>query len=165
MSEIIINEKGQKVVRIDTIIFSSKRRIDWAGVEEYLKRYVGEEYVIDETDDVIYIGNDFPDEYAHSKDSSKSLGTIGKAKANISQAIPELIHIATNVTFSRNFEQKHSKNAKYGWLYFIVRFMLPITDDKKNIIGQNHYRGRMVIRCDQNGKTYLYDIVDIKKET
>lgn len=69
MPDIIINEKGQKVVRIDTIIFSSKRRIDWAGV------------------------------------------------------------------------------------------------DKKNIIGQNHYRGRMVIRCDQNGKNYLYDIVDIKKET
>ena len=69
MPDIIINEKGQKVVRIDTIKFSSKRRIDWAGVEDYLKRYVGEEYVIDETDDVIYIGNDFPDEYANSTDT------------------------------------------------------------------------------------------------
>ena len=129
MPDIIINEKGQKVVRIETINFSSKRRIDWAGVEDYLKRYVGEEYVIDETDDVIYIGSDFPDEYAHSKDSIKALGTIGTAKANISQAIPELIQIATNVSFSRNFEQKHSKTAKYGWYYGIIRFMLPITDD------------------------------------
>ena len=165
MSNIIVNEKGQKVVRIDTIIFSSKRRIDWAGVEDYLKRYVGEEYVIDETDDVIYIGPDFPDEYAHSKDSIKSLGTIGKAKANISQAIPELIQTATNATFSMNLEQKHSKDAKYGWYYCIIRFVLPITDDKKNVIGQNYFRGRMVIRCDQSGKKYLYDIVDIKKET
>ena len=49
MPDIIVNGKGQKVVRIDTIIFSSKRRIDWAGVEDYLKRFVGEEYVIDET--------------------------------------------------------------------------------------------------------------------
>ena len=165
MSDIIVNEKGQKVVRIGTIIFSSKRRIDWVGVEDYLKRYVGEEYVIDETNDVICIGSEFPDEYTHSKDSNKSLGTIGKAKANISQAIPELIQIAANVTFSMNYEQKHSKNAKHGWLYCIVRFILPITDDKKNIIGQNYFRGRMVIRCDQNGKKYLYDIVDIKKET
>ena len=149
MSNIIVNEKGQKVVRIDTIIFSSKRRIDWAGVEDYLKRYIGKEYVIDETDDVIYIGSEFPDEYTHSKDSNKSLGTIGKAKANAAQAIPELIRIAVNVSFSRNFEQKHSKTAKYGWYYCIIRFMLPITDDKKNIIGQNHFRGRMVIRCDQ----------------
>ncbi|MBR5421002.1 MAG: hypothetical protein IK115_07650 [Lachnospiraceae bacterium] len=47
MPDIIVNEKGQKVVRI---IFSSKRRIDWAGVEDYLKRFVGEEYIIDETD-------------------------------------------------------------------------------------------------------------------
>ena len=47
MPDIIMNEKGQKVVRIDTIIFSSKRRIDWAGVEDYLKRFVGEEYIID----------------------------------------------------------------------------------------------------------------------
>jgi len=165
MPDIILNENGQNVVKIDTIIFSSKRRIDWDGVENYLKRYVGSGYVIDETDDVIYIGSEFPDEYTHSKDSGKSLGTVGKAKANITQAIPELIQIATNVTFSRNFEQKHSKDAKYGWYYCIIRFMLPITDDKKNIIGQNQFRGRMVIRCDQNGKKYLYDIVNIKKET
>ncbi len=59
MSDIIVNEKGQKVVRVDTIIFSSKRRIDWAGVEDYLKRYVGEAYLIDETDEVIYIRDGF----------------------------------------------------------------------------------------------------------
>ena len=42
LANIVTNEKGQKVVEIDTIIFSSKRRIDWDGVEEYLKRYVGQ---------------------------------------------------------------------------------------------------------------------------
>ena len=41
MAEIVINEKGQKVVEIDTIIFSGKRKIDWDGVEQYLKKYVG----------------------------------------------------------------------------------------------------------------------------
>lgn len=55
LAEIITNEKGQKIVEIDTIVFSSKRKIDWDGVEEYLKRYVGQEYRIDETDDLIYI--------------------------------------------------------------------------------------------------------------
>ena len=165
MSEIIINEKGQKVVRIDTIIFSSKRRIDWAGVEEYLKRYVGEEYVIDETDDVIYIGNDFPDEYANSRYSTKALGTIGKAKANAVQVIPELVKIATNITFRENTEQKHNSNAKYGWYRCTVRFSFPTSDDKGNITGRNHCQGRMIIRCDANGKNYLYDIIDIKKET
>jgi hypothetical protein len=50
-----MNEKGQKVVEIDTIIFSNKRKIDWDGVEQYLKRYVGQQYRIDETDDIIDI--------------------------------------------------------------------------------------------------------------
>ena len=58
-----------------------------------LKNYIGYEYVIDETDDVVYIGSDFPDEYANSKYSTKALGTIGKAKANASQVIPELINL------------------------------------------------------------------------
>ena len=165
MSNIIVNEKGQKVVRIDTIIFSSKRRIDWAGVEDYLKRYVGEEYVIDETDDVIYIGPDFPDEYANSRYSTKALGTIGKAKANAAQVIPELVKIATNITFRENTEQKHSSNAKYGWYRCTVRFSFPVCDDKGNVIGRNYFQGRMIIRCDADGKKYLYDIIDIKKET
>ena len=165
MSNIIVNEKGQKVVRIDTIIFSSKRRIDWAGVEDYLKRYVGEEYVIDETDDVIYIGSDFPDEYANSRYSTKALGTIGKAKANAAQVIPELVKIATNITFRENTEQKHSSNAKYGWYRCTVRFPFPVCDDKGNVIGRNYFQGRMIIRCDADGKKYLYDIIDIKKET
>lgn len=41
LAEIITNEKGKKVVKIDTIAFSSKRKIDWDGVEQYLKKYVG----------------------------------------------------------------------------------------------------------------------------
>lgn len=165
MAEIIINEKGQKSVRIDTILFSSKRKIDWPGVEAYLKRYVGNEYVIDETDDLIYIGKDFPDEYANSQYSAKALGTIGKAKANAVQAIPELIRIATNIAFRENKEEKHSSDAKYGWYRCTIRFSLPTCDDKGNIVGQNQFQGRMIIRCDADGKKYLYDIIDIKKET
>ena len=42
LAEIITNEKGKKVVKIDTIAFSNKRKIDWDGVEQYLKKYVGQ---------------------------------------------------------------------------------------------------------------------------
>lgn len=42
---------------------------------------------------------------------------------------------------------------------------LPITNDCKEIIGHNAFRGRMVIRCDGREQLYLYDIIDIKKET
>lgn len=165
MSDIVMNEKGQKVVRIDTILFSSKRKIDWAGVEDYLKRYVGNKYVIDETENFVYIGTDFPDEYANSQYSAKAFGTIGKAKANAAQVIPELVSIATNMVFRENTEEKHCSNAKYGWYRCTIRFSLPTCDDKGNVVGRNYFQGRMIIRCDADGRKYLYDIIDIKKET
>ncbi|MBQ7371404.1 MAG: hypothetical protein IJW67_05915 [Blautia sp.] len=165
MANIIINEKGQKVVEIDTIIFSSKRKIDWDGVEKYLKKYVGQRYRLDETDDIIYIGSDFPDEYANSRYSTKALGTIGKAKAIASQVIPELIQVATHVVFRENSDEKHIRNARFGWYRCTVRFSLPTCDDKGNIIGKNAFQGRMIIRFDEDGNKYLYDIIDIKKET
>ena len=161
MPNICTNDAGHQVVEIDTVIFSGKRKIDWNGVENYLKKYIGYKYVIDETDDVVYIGSDFPDEYANSKYSTKALGTIGKA--NASQVIPELIKIATNISFQGNTEPKHSKNAKYGWYRCTVRFTLPISDDKGNVIGKNYFQGRMIIRHAYDGKKYLYDIIDIKK--
>lgn len=165
MSKIITNSNGTKIVEIDTIKFSSKRKIDWASVEKHLKRYIGQKYIIDETDDIIYIGSDFPDEYANSNYSSKTFGTIGKAKANASQAIPELIKIATNISLRGNNKKKHSIDAKLGWYRCTIRFTIPICDDKGSIIGKNQFQGRMIIRYASNGKKYLYDIIDIKKET
>lgn len=164
-ARIVISDNGRKIVEIQTIRFSGKRKIDWDSVEAYLKKYVGKSYVIDENDEVIYIGTDFPDEYAHSNYNKKALGTIGKAKANASQIIPELIVTATNINFRQNNAEKHNKNAKYGWYRCTVYFTLPITDENKNVIGKNKYQGRMIIRCDVDGKKYLYDIIDIKKET
>ncbi len=43
--------------------------------------------------------------------SAMAHGTIGKAKANASQVMPELIKIATNITYRENSDDKHSKNA------------------------------------------------------
>lgn len=119
---------------------------------------------MDEMDDVIYIGSDFPDEYANSIYSSKALGTIGRAKANASQAIPELIKVATNIAFQDNTEEKHKSNAKYGWYRCTVHFTIPVCNDKGEVIGQNAFQGRMIIRHDEDGKKYLYDIIDIKKK-
>lgn len=164
-AKIIASEDGRKIVEINTIKFSGKRKIDWKGVEQYLKQYIGKYYTIDETDDIVYIGSDFPDEYTHSNYKNKAFGTIGKAKANITQAIPELIKTANDLTFRNNYKSKNNNKAGNGWYYGIVRFTLPTTDDKGNITGRNEFRGRMIIRCDANNKLYLYDIIDIKKET
>lgn len=161
----IVNIDGVKVVEINTTEFSRKRKIDWDGVEKYLKRYIGECYKIDETDEMVYIGPDFPDEYTHSKYKEKAYGTIGKAKANAAQAIPELIKTVTNTSYLQNKKEKHNATAGGGWFYGTVHFTLPITDENKRVIGKNAFKGRMVIRCNRKGLLFLYDIVDIKRET
>ena len=58
---------GNKIVFIHDVRFKGKRSIEWNDVETYLKEFVGESYVIEDTNDMIYIGADFPDEYAHSE--------------------------------------------------------------------------------------------------
>lgn len=57
---------GNKIVFIHDIVFKGKRSLEWVDVEEYLKQFVGEVYTIEKTEDLIYIGKDLPDEYAHS---------------------------------------------------------------------------------------------------
>ena len=156
---------GKNIIEISTILFSSKRKIDWEGVERYLKKYVGNKYIIEETGNTVHIGTDFPDEYANSKDTIKSLGTIGKAKAYAAQAIPELIQSLSEIKYFPNCDEKHKSDAPNGWYRGTVHFNLPVTNDKGDITGKNSFRGRMVIRCNAENKLYLYDMVTIKKET
>ena len=54
---------GNKIVMINDIRFKGKRSVNWDDVKEYLKSYVGEFYTIAETEEVVYIGADLPDEY------------------------------------------------------------------------------------------------------
>ena len=80
--EIVLDENGNKVVVLPDKIFSNKQNIDWNEVEKYLERFVGELGEIEENGDVIYLGKDFPDEYAGSKYIRKMKGGRAKAKAN-----------------------------------------------------------------------------------
>lgn len=85
---------GNKIVFIHDIRFKGKRSVEWSDVEQYLKQYVGDVYTIEDTKDMIYIGTDLPDEYAHSNYTRILKGTNAKAKANAAQGLPELVKIA-----------------------------------------------------------------------
>ncbi len=63
----------------------------------YLRQHVDEFYTIAETNEVVYIGTDLPDEYAHSEYTYILKGANEKAKANAAQGLPELIITATNM--------------------------------------------------------------------
>lgn len=163
----IISElDGKQIVLVNDIRFKAKKREDWKDVEEYLKEYVEEFYEIAETSEKIFISTDFPDEYANSESRMALKGAVAKAKANAAQGIPELIQIAKNKEFSENTKKKHIKDAKYGWYRYDVRFALPVYDDKtEQLVRYNIFSARMLVRHDEDGKKYLYDLLAIKKET
>ena len=153
------------IVMINDIVFKGKRSVEWAYAERYLRQYVGDFYQIAETEDIIYIGTDRPDEYSGSNYTKHIKGTIAKAKANAAQAIPEMIEIATSKTFEDNKKNKHSRHAKNGWYRYDTRFALPVYDENGEVERYNVFSARLLIRHASSGKMYLYDVLEIKKET
>ncbi|MBQ9768434.1 MAG: hypothetical protein IJW37_10065 [Lachnospiraceae bacterium] len=156
---------GRKIVFIHDIRFKGKRSVDWKEVRTYLKQYVGEFYKLVDSNDIIYIGADFPNEFTGSAYTHELKGGNAKAKANAAQGIPEMIVVATGGNFRENNEVKHERNAKYGWYRYDSRFALPVYDETGQIERYNVFHASMLIRHSENGKKYLYDIIDIKKET
>ena len=156
---------GNDIVMINDIVFKGKRSVEWSDVEKYLRQYVGDFYQIAETEDIIYIGTDLPDEYSGSNYTKHIKGTIAKAKANAAQAIPEMIEIATSKSFEDNKKNKHSRHAKNGWYRYDTRFALPVYDENGEVERYNVFGARLLIRHASSGKMYLYDVLEIKKET
>ncbi len=162
---LIQDADGNKIVVINDIVFKGKRSIAWEDVEKYLKRYVGDIYSIAEDNEIIYIGSELPSEYAGSVYTKQQKGAGAKAKANAAQVIPEMIEIATNGVFEENRKAKHGRDEKNGWYRYDTRLALPVYGDDGNIERYNIFRGRLLIRHASSGRKYLYDILEIKKET
>lgn len=162
---VIQDVDGNNIVIINDIVFKGKRSVEWSDVENYLRQYVGDFYQIAETDDIVYIGTDLPDEYTGSNYTKHIKGTIAKAKANAAQALPEMIEIATSKTYEDNIKNKHSRQAKNGWYRYDTRFALPVYDENGDIERYNIFSARLLIRHASSGKMYLYDVLEIKKET
>ena len=162
---VIKDDHGNSIVMINEIEFKGKRQTDWDKVKEYIGRYVGRFYEIADTKDIVYIGKDLPDEYTGSKYTHRLKGANAKAKANAAQGIPELLEIATGKHYRKNNADKHKRNAKNGWYRYDSRFALPVYTDNGEVERYNVYHASMLIRHANDGKMYLYDILDIKKET
>ena len=156
---------GNNIVVINDIRFKGKRTINWKDVRAYLKEYVGDFYKVASTGDVIYIGSDLPSEYFGSAYTKKLNGAAAKAKANAAQGLPEMIEISTGRYFRENNEDKHAWNVRNGWYRYNSYFALPVYGDNEIIERYNVFHTSLIIRHANDGKMYLYDIIDIKKET
>lgn len=162
---IITDLDGSKIALINDVRFKSRRSIDWNEVEKYLKEYIGEYFEIAQTAEKVYIGTDFPDEFSHSNDTKWLKGANMKAKANLTPAVGELIQIAGEKAEYPDYNAKHGTKAKYGWYRYTARFGLPVYDENGGLERYNIFTTRMLVRCDADGKLYLYDFVRTKKET
>lgn len=62
-------------------------------------------------------------------------------------------------------DENNGNKAKYGWYRYDTRFGIPVYNENGDLERYNIFAARLLIRCDEDGKLYLYDIVRIKKET
>ena len=162
---VIKDADGNNIVMINDILFKGKQSINWEEVEIYLKRYVSEFYNIAEDDEIIYIGTESPNEYAGSIYTKKLKGANAKAKANAVQGLPEMIEIASNGVFEENRKDKHGRDAKNGWYRYDTSFAMPVYSDDGELERYTVFKARLLIRHASSGKKYLYDVLEIKKET
>lgn len=162
---IVRDVDGNNIVLVNDILFKSRRSIDWDAIEQILRKYIGEYYEIADTAEKVFIGSDFPDEYTHSKYTKAIKGANEKAKANAVTAIGELIHFADNKAEYQDYDKRHGKKAENGWYRYDIRFGIPVYNELSEIERYNIFKARLLVRCDENKKCYLYDIVQIKKET
>lgn len=161
--EVVVDDKGRKIAKINNIIFRGKQNIDWDAVEVYLEKYIGK--VVEISSEKIHIKKSFPDEFTRSNYTGKLRGGVAKAKANAAQGIVEMIKISSLKRIMKNKKEKHKLDAKYGWKYYETRFALPIYNEVTKTITYNIYKGTLVVACAADKKMYLYDMIEIKKET
>lgn len=129
-----------------------------------IAKNIGKYYKIIESGQKVYIGKDLPGEYTQSVYTRRLNKQIKRVKNQSAQNLGEMIEIATERKWEKNRKLKHSKDAKYGWYNYTTRLAIPKMDSQGNVINFNVYTAKLVIRNDENGKKYLYDIQDIKKE-
>ena len=76
-----------------------------------------------------------------------------------------MIENASNKRFKENLALKHKDDAQMGWYRYTSRFALSVYGEDGEIERYNVFRIEVLIRQEEDRKMYLYDLVNIKKET
>ncbi len=153
-----------RYVRVETVLFFGRKNISWNEVEKYMKKYQGKCYSVNESKETIKVNLTSIDEFVSSKYTRRLKGTLAKAKANIALTIPELIGNATNRRWIQNNDEKHRNNASKGWYRYDAFFSLPVKAENENEKRWNNYSCTIIVNANDTGM-YLYDIINIKKES
>lgn len=158
---------GNEVVWIEeNILKENKGQPVHQFIADFISEHIGDVYTLIESGQKVYIGEDLSGEYTQSKYTQKALErnpNIIKAKNKATANIKEIIEIATNRRWEKT-KHKENKDAKYGMYSYDTRFGFPIKNSKGNVVSANIYKAELIIRNASDGRKYLYDIVNIKKD-
>lgn len=159
-----LREIGGKVMPVLDVQNDAR---DYKVAEAYLKTLVDTEHpfaTILMDAQPVYIGKDLPREYKSSEYTKSLRKATRTVKMQAVTNLDEMLLLAENGEWRENVKDKHKKDAKNGWYRYSTQFALPVLDIKKAVDHYTVYSGTLLIRNDADGKSYLYDLLDIKKE-
>ena len=159
-----LREIGGKVMPVLDVQNDTR---DYKVAEAYLKTLVDTEHpfaTILMDAQPVYIGKDLPGEYKSSEYTKSLRKATRTAKMQAVTNLDEMLLLAENGEWRENVKDKHKKDVKKGWYRYSTQFALPVLDIKKAVDHYTVYSGTLIIRNDADGKSYLYDLLDIKKE-
>ena len=155
---------GKKVAWIkENILLERGEQSVHTFIEEYIKKHIGEVYTIFESGQKVYLGEDLPNEYTHSEYTNNIRNTAkGKAKNRAAADLGTMIEIATNRKWEKT-KNTETKDAKYGFYKYDTKFAFPVFVGEK-LTSVKAYSASLLIRNASDGKKYLYDVINIKKD-
>lgn len=103
-------------------------------------------------------------EYKSSEYTKTMKPALRKIKMQAATNLDEMLLLAENGEWRENVKPKHSKDAQNGWYRYDTQFAVPILNAKKAIDHYTVYGGTLLIRNDADGKSYLYDLLDVEKK-
>lgn len=152
---------GQNYVMVENTMTNAELK-NYQTIANYIAQHIGEVYTIIESGQKVYVGEDLPNEYTHSRYTQNILNSNRhKAKNKAVSNLGEMIEIATNRRWEKT-KHTHNKDAAYGMYRYDTTFAFPIQGTPQTY---KAYDAELLIRNASDGKKYLYDIVAIRENT
>ena len=153
--------------RLMTVIDTQNDTRDFKAAEAYLKTLVNTDHpfsTILMDAQPVFVGKDLPGEYRSSEYTKTMKPALRKIKMQAATNLDEMLLLAENGEWRENVKPKHAKDARNGWYRYDTEFAIPILNAKKAVDHYTVYGGTLLIRNDADGKSYLYDLLDVEKK-
>jgi len=111
----------------------------------------------------VYVGKDLPSEYRSSEYTKTMRSALRNVKMQAATNLDEMLLLASNGSWQENKKTKHETDAKNGWYRYDTEFAVPVMDHQK-LSHHTIYSATLLIRNDADGKSYLYDLIDLKEK-